>query len=212
MRQQVEQIITNALSKDVNVFDSFVDACCSNQSRVSSLAELRHQQSQKRKGDLFEAFCVLYLEHFVGYKHAWLLCQVPDHVRQMLRLGTQDMGIDLVAEDQQGNYHAVQCKFRKPVKGRKNVLPWSCLSTFYALCSRTGPWASHLVMTNCDYVKRVGTANDKDRTVCLDEFRDVSRQQWMDAIGMQPVKLCDANEGNPDIETLRQLRLKHFGG
>lgn len=208
MSQQVEQIITSALSTDGNVFDAFADACCSNPARVSSLAELRQQQNQKRKGDLFEAFCVLYLEKIAGFKHAWLLGQVPAHVRQAMRLGTQDMGIDLVAEDEQGAFHAVQCKFRKPVQGRKNVLPWACLSTFYALCSRTGPWASHIVMTNCDYVKRVGAANEKDRILCLPEFRNVAREQWMTVVGIEPKKLTEG--GNPDIATLRELRLKHF--
>ncbi len=98
----------------------------------------------------------------------------------------QDMGIDIIAVDQNNNYYAVQAKFRKPPKYKtKYGLSWKELSTFYALANRTGPYIKHIVMTNSHYVRHVGQKTDKDVSICLGTFRNITKFQWLEMAGME---------------------------
>jgi hypothetical protein len=59
------------------------------------------------------------------------------------------------------------------------VLGWHQLSTFYALCARTGPWQKQCVMTNCDYIRRMGNRQPGlDYTIAAQGFRATSRLHW----------------------------------
>jgi hypothetical protein len=69
--------------------------------------------------------------------------------------------------------HAVQCKFRS-----RGIVSWRDLSTFEALCARTGPWRRHLVMTNASAVKRQGLKQAKDLTFARGTFMTLSRHEW----------------------------------
>ena len=119
--------------------------------------------TSKQKGDHFEELCVAYLLYPAGggMVQAWTLSEMPEAVRLALGLPKRDFGIDIVAMDARGKFHAVQAKF----KGRSNFRPsryrralrvtWTELSTFYAL-ARRGPYETHWVMTTADGVSRAG--------------------------------------------------------
>ena len=197
-----------------NLFDCFVQKCIDYHDKPAhSITELR-QNNTKAKGDLFESFCVEYLKHCykIKFVNVWLLKDVPlevlnylglkrqdkDQVSKVQDLGcgsliptfhptpkVQDLGIDIIAVDPYGAYYAIQAKFRKPPKYKtKYGLTWKELSTFYALVNRTGPYIKHIVMTNSHYVRHVGQKTDKDVSICLGTFRNITKFQWLEMAGI----------------------------
>ena len=73
----------------------------------------------KEKGDCFEVLSSLYLRLTPRYatkiKHVWNLNkgEVPPAVRRKLNLPGSDEGIDLLAQTKEGEYWAIQCKYRE---------------------------------------------------------------------------------------------------
>lgn len=125
------------LSSPPNRFDAFIYTCQKWYARPAhNLAELKSRDNKKIKGDIFENFSVLYLQSN-GYE-AWRLEDVPEPLLTQLALKRRDMGIDIVCV-KDGLYSSVQCKYIAP-KDKKVGLSWRTLSTFYALCARSGPW------------------------------------------------------------------------
>ena len=90
--------------------------------------------SAKQKGDLFEDLVHAYLrlapEYASKLKHVWHHTEVPEKVRKALKLPTKDMGIDLVAETKDGEFWAIQCKYRQ---NTNQSLTYDELSTFSSL-------------------------------------------------------------------------------
>lgn len=124
----------------------------------------------------------------------WLLHELPDDIRSKLGLGKKDMGIDLIALDRKGNWHAIQAKF----KGRRNAykrygkykhvpqVTWKEISTFDTLCRRTGPYIRHWVITTGDRVRRVGRKQKTDRSVCYKSLCNlVETGFWRDLCDMK---------------------------
>ena len=73
--------------------------------------------TKKQKGDYFEVFTQFFLELHPNYatklKKVWRIRNVPLGVRTLLNLPDSDEGIDLVAETKEGEYWAIQCKYRE---------------------------------------------------------------------------------------------------
>ena len=181
------------LATPPNRFNAFIAMCQQYYSRPAhTIAELKSRDNKKIKGDIFENFCVLYLQS-KGYE-AWRLEDVPEPLLTQLSLKRRDMGIDIVCV-KDGLYSAVQCKYLAP-KGKKFGLPWRTLSTFYALCMRSGSWDKHIVMTNCDYVSRVGKKSDKDISFVLKSFQDMTSEEWL--------QMCGSLSSSPTESTFTQ--------
>lgn len=74
--------------------------------------------TNKSKGDVFERLTQLYLqtgpEYVTKLRHVWWHNQgeVPERIRRKLNLPSPDEGIDLVAETRDGEFWAIQSKFR----------------------------------------------------------------------------------------------------
>jgi superfamily II DNA or RNA helicase len=89
---------------------------------------------EKQKGDLFEELVKAYLqldpEYASKLKHVWLGGEVPQAIARKLRLPATDQGIDIVAETHDGEFWAVQCKYRQETD---HSLTWRDLSTFTGL-------------------------------------------------------------------------------
>lgn len=197
-----------------NLFDAFIkEAADFYALPAHTLLELRERDNKKVRGDIFEEFCALYLKHVCNYDSVWLLTDVPDSVLSQLGMKRQDMGIDILV-GHNGDFYAVQCKYKKPDPHKKTCITWKALSTFYALCLRAGPFQKYIVMTNCDYVRHQGKKTNKDVSMCVGTFRKLSGGDWL--------KLCpqSANTivtGPPiatnkvlSVEELRQKRLQYF--
>jgi len=88
----------------------------------------------KLKGDIFEELVKAYLqlepEYASKLKHVWLHREVPQAVAEKLKLPATDQGIDLVAETNDGEFWAVQCKYRQDTD---HSLTWRGISTFTGL-------------------------------------------------------------------------------
>ena len=109
---------------------SLVEGCSSWREVFTRLEPL----SEKQKGDFFEEFTKAYLildpEYATKLRHVWLLSEVPQSVSAKLKLPSTDKGIDLVAETNEGEFWAVQCKYRQETN---QSLTFTEISTFTSL-------------------------------------------------------------------------------
>lgn len=127
-----------------------------------------------RVGRAWEEFCrqVLMIR---GYEEAHLLEDCPDSLLEQLRLGRRDVGIDILARKEgELGWTAVQCKFRA-----RGAITWAQISTFAALCARSGPWARQLVMTNASHVRREGDRLPTDATMAKGTFEGLQTHEWL---------------------------------
>jgi len=192
---------------------------------------MRTRENKKIRGDIFEEFCVLYLKFVKGHNSVWLLEDVPEEILEKFSMKRKDMGIDIVMYDGT-TAMAVQCKYKK--RGlAKSAVSWQALSTFYALCMRTGPWSKYVVMTNCDYVRHQGKKTNKDISYVLNTFRTMSHDDWLKMCNVSGQKISDVvadpiseaqteattdstpkltaeQLANPTKEQLRLLRLSYY--
>lgn len=198
------------LKSPANLFDEFTKECQKwYEQPAHTFTEMRNRDNKKIRGDVFEEFSVLYLKHVKKYDQVWRLPDVPDHVLTGLGLKRPDMGIDIIAE-KNGKYTAVQCKYKKHTTIKPvNVLSWKQLSTFYALCLRTGPWEKYIVMTNCDYVRHAGKKTPKDLSICLKTLQNTSKEEWTLMCELEGNTITQ-NVAPMKAEDLRAARLAYY--
>ena len=207
-----ELLHTILLRSPPNLFDEFTKECQKwYEQPAHTFTEMRTRDNKKIRGDIFEDFTVLFLKHARNFNNVWRLGDVPDDVLDKLGLKKhQDMGIDIVAE-RNGKYHAVQCKYKKHVSMKKNILTWKQLSTFYALCLRTGPWDQYIIVTNCDYTRHAGKKTSKDVSICLKTLQNITKEQWTLMCELDGNKLTEVKtQKTPD--EIRAARLAYFAG
>lgn len=208
----MESLLHTILLRGGYLFDDFMKECQAwYEEPAHSFVEMRKRDNKKIRGDIFEEFCVLYLKHVRGYDQVWRLEDVPDHVLGGLGLKRPDMGIDILCE-KDGKYSAVQCKYKKHTGYKsKTIVTWKQLSTFYALVLRTGPWEKYIVMTNCDYVRHMGKKTDKDLSICLKRFQQITKEQWTRMCNLEGRTLVeDARPKAKTPEEVRAIRLARF--
>jgi hypothetical protein len=197
------QICRNALTND-NIFDTFMNAV--DNTVTNNVKDLKNVK--KTKGDVWEEFCKAYLQNIhTSFVQAKFLAELSNNELENFGLQKRDVGIDIIGIDCDGHPHAVQCKFR-----RRGTVTWRELSTFYALCARTGPWKSHIVMTNAKYVRKEGRVCSKDKNICYGTFAGLERHQWC--------KIANLGDGNTCVShtcfepmspaSLREKRLLRF--
>jgi len=210
-----KQLHTVFLRSPQNVFDEFIKECQRWYSQPAhTFTEMRTRDNKKVRGDIFEEFCALYLKEVKGYQDVWRLDDISDELLAQLSLKRRDMGIDIIVRHN-GEFYAVQCKYKTPTD-KKSYITWSALSTFYAMCLRTGPWAKYIVMTNCHYTRHQGPKGPKDLSICLAGFRSTTSEQWLKMCGSSGVPLNTLVTGltevkkEPSQEEIRALRLAYF--
>ena len=208
------------LQSPQNLFDKFILECQTYYEKPAhTLLDIKQRDNKKIKGDIFEEFCVLYLKYVKGYQDVWLLKDVPDNILLQLKMIRNDMGIDIIVKHQH-LFHAVQCKYKKGCSIKKNILSWKQLSTFYALCMRTGPFDKYIIMTNCDYTRRQGEKTCKDISICLKTYQNITKENWLKMCNVQG-QVVTTNDNlildnsildnlKSDREKLRELRLKYY--
>jgi hypothetical protein len=227
-----EELYNIFLKSPPNLFDEFVNECQKTFDKPAhTMLELRNRTNKKLKGDKFEVFCLHYLYEIYELDNVWRLEDVPDSVLLILGMKRRDMGIDIIGE-KGGKYYAIQCKYKK-YKERKNVLTWKELSTFYALCLKTGPWEKYIVMTNCDYTRQA-VKTEKDLIICKKKFQSITKSEWLRMCNKEgnqikeeekapqkeeekaPQKeeekkvILNTNSRPKNIEELRKLRLEYY--
>ena len=170
-QQDLHAIIRRSVAGG-NIFSNILDAF--QHESVNTIDACRRVNQQK--GVLWELLCVEYLRH-VGYSSVLRFEDVDTALKSRLGLRDRDMGIDIVCR-KNGEFVAVQCKFRT-----KRSVTWTEIATFEALCARTGPWTEHIVITNCQFVKREGKS-EKDVTFTHKSFQKLCRHEWLSIGGM----------------------------
>ena len=162
------------LKNPTNLFLGFMDECEKSYNKpINNLYDLKHKNNKKIKGNIFEQFCVLYLKYIENYTNVWLLNETPIDIMEMLSMQKKDMGIDIIAEEN-SNFYAIQCKYKNEKSSRK-CLSWKSLSTFYALCSKTGPWEKQIVMTTCKNINHKELKKYKYVSYCIDTFTNITK-------------------------------------
>ena len=156
-----DDILKNIVNEIKNIQPTTIDAC---------------KTVNQRRGALWEMLCVEYLRH-IGYESVQRFQDVDDALKLRLGLQRRDMGIDIICT-RDGAFVAVQCKFRS-----KRTVTWTEIATFEALCARSGPWAQHIVMTNCPFIKREGKSV-KDVNITYNTLKTLYRHEWLSIGGM----------------------------
>lgn len=208
----IKQIILNAIPGDEHVYDRIQQAIENYHQRPAHCIAEFKQTSTKVKGDIFEEFCRLYLIHAMNCNPVYLLKDVPEDILRSMKLNRRDYGIDILAH-RDGQWFAVQCKWKARQAGvyipgtrlHSNVVNWKELSTFYALCARSGPWSGHVVMTSCPRVLRMGASNSKDIHITSSNFNQCSKDIWYSIYGQENKVI--SNVIRPTTEELRQIRI-----
>ena len=210
-KSNMEKLLHEILLRSpLNLFDEFQTECQKwYEQPAHTFTEMRTRDNKKIRGDIFEDFTVLFLKHARDFQEVWRLGDVPEDVLDKLGLkGNQDMGIDIVAK-KDGKYYAVQCKYKKHTSFKKNILTWKQLSTFYALCLRTGPWEKYIVVTNCEYTRHAGKKTPKDVSICLKTLQGITKEQWTRMCELEGNTLT-ATSAPKTLEELRAVRLAKF--
>lgn len=100
----------------------------------SSFTRVLSPLTTKEKGEAFERIVQLYLQVDPKYKSilksVWLFDDIPAEISKELNLPSQDKGIDLIGETYDGEYWAIQAKYRED---ESKKLTWKELSTFSGL-------------------------------------------------------------------------------
>lgn len=190
-----------------NLFDEFIVECQKwYESPAHTFSEMRMRDNKKVRGDIFEEFCVLYLKFIKGHKNVWLLKDVPDEILTKLHLARRDMGIDIIVETMEDTFIAVQCKYKKHTSVKQNILSWKSLSTFYALCLRTGPWEKYIIMTNCIYTRHQGKKTKQDVSYCLKTLQNITKDEWLLMCNTSGEKLGNLNDDDDNDDITKEIK------
>ncbi len=192
----------NSAIKIINICEDFYNK------PVNNLQDMKNR-NLKSKGDIFEYFCQLYMQKCYKLKDVWLLKEVPENIRKELNLSIQDFGIDLIGVDYNDRYYAIQAKYRKNKTNKKICVTWKQLSTFYALCSRTGPFYKHIVFTTANYVRRIGKKDNKDITIGYGKLSKINHFDWINMSGEVEKEIINT-KNKLSLEELREKRLEFY--
>lgn len=191
------------------------------------MQELKDKYNKKIKGDMFEAFCYLYVKNILKHDEIWFYKDFPFELKQKLNLTKNDYGIDLISKIND-EYYAIQCKYKKPSE-KIQLISWRSLSTFYALTTRSGPWKKHIVMTNVNGCRHIGKKSEKDLSICIKSFQNLNHFDWLTLLEVEekPQTLLSDEKNTENIinvkptkdkptkdeltkDELRELRLKFY--
>lgn len=192
----MEKCLLESIKHD-NIFKSFVVEL--NDFYKPTSIKTKNEYT-KSVGDAWEDFSCLFLSKIMGWE-VFKLKECNDDILKRLRLKKRDVGIDLVAV-YKGEYIAVQCKYRKNFQ----KLSWRDISTFDALCSRTGPWYKQVVITTSSWLQREGQWTEKDLFIGKKKFESLTKFDWLKLLNLDSGKLC----GGEYPTDVREARLKYF--
>ena len=81
MNNLPDELYAIYLQSPPNLFDAFLIKCQTYyETPAHTFTEMRNRDNKKIRGDIFEEFCVLYLQHVKKYPRVWLLKDVPDDI------------------------------------------------------------------------------------------------------------------------------------
>ena len=132
---------------------------------------------KKTKGDLFEALVKNYLlltpEFASKFKAVWGFKEIPSSVFQKLKLPSSDKGIDLVAETKEGDYWAIQCKYRED---SSDQITWREISTFMGLYLGRKQISFGLIASTTERITKVLKDHDKVGFLAYDVWQGLDEE------------------------------------
>ena len=114
-------------------------------------------QNHTSSGKIFEAFCKYYFLHEPtvkdDYKNVWYFEEIPTEIRQNLNFTNIDYGVDLLLENIDNQFIAVQCKFRSDESLK---LSWSKdkITNLFASAAKTQGFIVFTNTTDIDLVSK----------------------------------------------------------
>ena len=202
--------LKHGLTKNNSMIETLLKTCNSYYEKpVHNLQDMK-MRNNKLKGDIFEYFTQLYLKDIYRLKEIWLLNEIPLELMNKLNLKKKDYGIDLVGIDNNDKIYAIQSKFRKHNNHRKTSISWKELSTFYALCERSGPYDNYIVFTTADYVNRIGKKTEKDITIGYNKLSKLTHFEWLKICGDIDITNKEVDTKVLSNEELRNKRLEYY--
>ena len=136
--------------------------------------------SKKEKGDVFELFTKYFLQSHPDYtstlSNVWLFSELTPKKKQELKIPSNDQGIDLVAQANNGEYWAIQCKYLEDENQR---LSHDYISTFGNLAfAISGKFSFGLVCTTAERFSKAYT-EQKSISFCTSEvWRNLTQEQF----------------------------------
>jgi len=127
-------------------------------------------------GKLFEYFAKGYFiiepEQNQLYKNVWLFDEIPLKIKEQLSFPLRDFGIDLLLQDYQNRYYAVQCKFKND---EQSILQWSKdkLGNAFGLAEKCD---YVLVFTNASNVHSVAKDREKFKFVGYSDLLNIKEE------------------------------------
>jgi hypothetical protein len=230
------KIIQEFVSKNIHTHENKFDCLIQDIEKyiegavAHNMSELKEKANdKKKKGDLFECFCFLYLQHVLNHDQVWFYKDFPMELKNKFHLTKNDYGIDLLSK-KGDDYYAIQCKYKKP-QDKIQIVSWRSLSTFYAIVVKTGPWLKHITMTNVNGCKHIGKKGEKDWSICLGTFRNIDHFNWLkisentepvlepilEPVLEPSIKIPITKSKKkysliiPDKDVLRNIRLQYYG-
>jgi len=210
-KQKIRELIVKNIQTNNNKFDclmreveNYIEG-----GTAHNMTELKEKaNNKKKKGDLFEAFCFLYLEIVLNHEQVWFYKDFPKELKEQFHLTKNDYGIDLLSK-KGGHYYAIQCKYKKP-QDKVQIISWRALSTFYAIVVKTGPWLKHITMTNVNGCKHIGEKTEKDWSICIGTFRKIDHFMWLKMSNIEESETVIENKIITDKEIMRNKRVAYF--
>jgi len=171
-------------------------------------------KTEKEKGDRFEDLTKAYLQLAPEYasklKHVWRLDEVPAVTRKKLNLPATDKGIDLIAETHEGEFWAIQCKYRQ---NTDQQLTHTDISTFTSLTFQACKGISYaLVCSTTERVTQLYRGEDRIGFCALDTWQELDRDffdRLRASLASKPVKL-EPRKPRPHQQNAVQDGLEHF--
>ncbi len=136
---------------------------------------------EKTRGDAFEqfvkAFLLLEPEYASKLKNVWLYNEVPVAIVKKLKLPSTDQGIDIVAETYDGEFWAVQCKYRQLTD---QSLTWREISTFTGLAFGVcHGFAFGLICSTTERITNVLKNQERIGFCALDAWQELDADFWI---------------------------------
>ncbi len=139
---------------------------------------------KKLKGDAFEQLTKYHLQtdplYCSMFKNVWHHSEIPVNIRDNLELPHPEIGVDLIAQNYDGSFCAIQCKFHQdPLQN----VSYDELSTFFSVTERDGTYEklSHrLVCTSANEIaKRVPKLHPKKLGfLCSSDFQKIDENAF----------------------------------
>ena len=149
-----------------------------------NIGKLDEDRFKKIKGDIFELITSLYFVNNPIYTtkltNLWRSTNIPIQILDLLDLKKPEIGVDLLAESNDGTYWAIQCKYKQDI--RENI-SYGDLRSFFSITERPQTRSKlSLRLISCstlDISKQIFNANhDNLGLISYSEFSQIEEEEF----------------------------------